>query len=70
MIDLNEVIVNRLKRIVRKAVLFYSLRNRNRKAVEIVDWLRLHLVKDVLLVGTAGDEHAGNPEMVNAGIIE
>jgi hypothetical protein len=65
-----ELIINRLKRTVRKAVLFYSLRNRNRKAVEIVEWLRFHLVKDVLLVGTVGDEHAGNPEMVNAGIIE
>jgi hypothetical protein len=65
-----ELIINRPKRMVRKAVLFYSLRNRNRKAVEIVEWLRLHLVKDVLLVGTVGDEHANNPGMINAGIIE
>jgi hypothetical protein len=46
------------------------LRNRNRKAVEIVDWLRLHSVKDVLLVGTAGEELTSNSEMVNVGIIE
>jgi hypothetical protein len=65
-----ELIIKRLKRTVRKAVLFYSLRNRNRKAVEIVEWLRFHLVKDVLLVGTIGDEHASNPGMINAGIIE
>jgi hypothetical protein len=27
-------------------------------------------VEDVLLVGTMGDEHAGDPQMVNTGIIE
>lgn len=59
-----------LKRAVRRAVLIYSVRNRRRKATDIVDWMRAHHVGDVLLVGTMGDEHAGDPEMVNAGIIE
>jgi hypothetical protein len=60
----------RFKRAVRKGVLWYSVRSRNRKAVEILAWLEEHDVADVLFVGTMGDEHAGNADMVNAGIVE
>ncbi|CAN5393546.1 hypothetical protein BH09ACT8_BH09ACT8_45590 [soil metagenome] len=51
-------------------MLWYSVRNRNRKAAEILAWLDAHDTKDVLFVGTMGDEHAGNADMVNAGIVE
>jgi hypothetical protein len=60
----------RTKRIVRKAVLAYSVRNRHRKADEILSWLDEQDVKDVLFVGTMGDEHIGNNDMANAGIVE
>lgn len=59
-----------LKRIVRKAVLAYSVRSRQRKADRILSWLAQRETSDVLLVGTMGDEHAHNPGMANAGIIE
>ena len=51
-------------------MLWYSVRNRNRKATDIDAWLKCHKVKDVLFVGTMGDEHEGNADMVNAGIVE
>ena len=51
-------------------MLWYSVRNRNRKATDIDAWLKRHKVKDVLFVGTMGDEHEGNADMVNAGIVE
>jgi len=51
-------------------VLWYSVRNRNRKATDIDAWLKCHKVRDVLFVGTMGDEHEGNADMVNAGIVE
>ena len=60
----------RLKQTVRKAVLWYSVRNRHRKATDITAWLEGHNVKDVLFVGAMGEEHAGNADMVNAGIVE
>jgi Methyltransferase domain len=60
----------RFKKVVRKAVLVYSVRNRRRKADQILAWLEEQDVKDVLLVGTMGDEHAANDDMVNAGIVE
>jgi hypothetical protein len=59
-----------VKKIVRKAVLAYSVRNRHRKASDIIAWLQEHDVKDILFVGTMGDEHAGNADMANAGIVE
>lgn len=58
------------KKVVRKAVLAYSVRNRHRKAADILAWLREQDVKDILFVGTMGDEHAGNSDMANAGIVE
>jgi hypothetical protein len=58
------------KKIVRKAVLVYSVRNRRRKADDILTWLKEQNVNDVLFVGTMGDEHAGNSDMSNAGIVE
>lgn len=63
-------ISDRWKQTVRKAVLRYSVRNRHRKATDITDWLEGHGVKDVLFVGAMGDEHAGNADMVNVGIVE
>lgn len=59
-----------IKQPVRKAVLSYSVRNRNRKAEQILAWLRRQNVRDVLFVGTMGEEHAGDDNMVNAGIVE
>ena len=61
---------DRFKQTVRKAVLWYSVRNRHRKAANITTWLAGHHVRDVLFVGAMGDEHAGNADMVNAGIVE
>jgi ubiquinone/menaquinone biosynthesis C-methylase UbiE len=51
-------------------VLIYSVRNRHRKATDITAWLADHDVKDVLFVGAMGEEHEGNADMVNAGIVE
>ena len=61
---------DRIKQPIRKAVLWYSVRNRNRKAEQILDWLQRRGVADVLFVGTMGDEHDGDANMVNAGIVE
>ncbi|MFC7673176.1 class I SAM-dependent methyltransferase [Mycolicibacterium sp. GCM10028919] len=58
------------KRLIRRAVLIYSLRNRNRKADRILAWLQSHDVKDVLLIGTTGDEYAGIELMEHSGIVE
>jgi hypothetical protein len=55
---------------MRKAVLWYSVRNRHRKAAAIMAWLKVQGVRDVLFVGTLGDEHAGNADMANTGIVE
>ena len=60
----------RFKQNVRKAVLWYSVRNRHRKATNITAWLEGQRVRDVLFVGAMGDEHAGDANMVNAGIVE
>lgn len=51
-------------------MLVYSVRNRHRKATDITAWLAGHNVKDVLFVGAMGEEHDGNADMVNAGIVE
>jgi hypothetical protein len=59
-----------LKRIIRKAILWYSLRNRNRKAIKIVAWLAIQGVRDVLFVGAMGEEHGSNSNMVNVDIVE
>lgn len=59
-----------VKKIVRKAVLAYSVRNRHRKAADILAWLHEQDVKNILFVGTMGDEHIGNADMINAGIVE
>lgn len=61
---------NALKRPIRRAVLWYSVGNRRRKAENILAWLQNHDVNSVLFVGTMGNEHAGNPNMTNAGIVE
>lgn len=58
------------KGFIRRAVLAYSLRNRNRKADRILAWLQPQNVKDVLLIGTTGDEHAGIQLMEHSGIVE
>jgi hypothetical protein len=58
------------RKIVRNAVLAYSVRNRHRKADHILAFLREKDVKDVLLVGASGDEHAGNDLMAHSGIVE
>jgi hypothetical protein len=58
------------KKIVRKAALAYSVRNRHRKADEILAWLKAQDVRDVLFVGQMGDEHAVNSQMPNVGIVE
>ena len=63
-------ISERLQQAIRKAVLSYSIGNRRRKAEHVVAWLRCHEVQSVLFVGTMGDEHSGNPDMANAGIVE
>lgn len=59
-----------VKHAVRKAVMAYSPRSRRRKAERILTWMSEHNVKDVLLVGTMGDERAGSSLHTNAGIIE
>ncbi|MCV7177482.1 class I SAM-dependent methyltransferase [Mycolicibacterium sphagni] len=61
---------SQFKKLVRKAVLAYSIRNRHRKADEILTFLDENDVENVLLVGTMGDEHIGNTGMANAGIVE
>lgn len=58
------------KRMARRAVLSYSVHNRRRKAERILKWMSTKDIHDVLLIGTMGDEHVGNPNMVNAGIVE
>jgi hypothetical protein len=58
------------RHLIRKAVLAYSVRNRHKKADMILKWLDQWNVHDVLLVGTMGDEHAGDANMSNAGIVE
>ncbi len=60
----------RFKKAMRRAVLAYSVRSRNRKADRILEWLATKGVKDVLLVGTMGDEQAQFDNMVNTGIVE
>lgn len=59
-----------LKSFVRKAVLWYSVRNRRRKARHIIDWVHGCKAENILLVGTMGDEYAGDANMANAGIVE
>ncbi len=61
---------SRLRPLVRRAVLAYSIRNRHRKARVIAQWMRERGCRDVMFVGTMGEEHAGNPNMANAGIVE
>lgn len=62
--------MGRLKQVVRKSVLKYSFRNRQRKAADILQWMADQHVKDVLFVGAMGDEYASNPVCANAGIVE
>jgi hypothetical protein len=59
-----------LKKYVRKAVLAYSKRNRQRKAESIVKFPERNNVKDVLFIGSTGDEGATDPYMSNLGIVE
>lgn len=58
------------KGVVRKAILAYSVRNRERKSAEILAWLETLNVTNVMFIGTMGDEHAGKSNMTNAGIVE
>lgn len=60
----------RFKKAIRKAVLAYSVRNRQKKTDLILAFLAAQRAKDVLLVGATGNEHDGNPGMANSGIIE
>jgi hypothetical protein len=60
----------RSKKIVRKVVLAYSIRNRQRKADRILAFAAENGLRTVLLVGVAGDEHAGDPKMIHSGIVE
>jgi hypothetical protein len=57
-------------RIVRKAVLTYSKRNRRRKADRILNFIQCNGVKDVLFIGTTGDEWSHDPTKANLGIVE
>lgn len=61
---------DRFKKVIRRAVLWYSVRNRSRKAIEILSWINDRGVKDVLFVGATGDQLASNADMVNTGIVE
>lgn len=54
----------------RRAVLWYSIRNRNRKAVMISEWMKLNGCHTVLFVGASGDEHLDDPNMANVGLVE
>jgi hypothetical protein len=59
-----------LARVSQKAVLAYSVRNRHRKADRILALMQDRRAESVLLVGAAGDEHDGDPNMIHSGIIE
>lgn len=63
-------LLNRLTRFVRRLVLWYSIRNRQRKAQHIAAWMRAHQCSTVLFVGVMGTEFTGNSSMSNAGIVE
>lgn len=58
------------KRTVRRAVLAYSMRSRQKKARRILAWMSERHVEDVLMVGAMGEEHSDNPMCANAGIVE
>jgi ubiquinone/menaquinone biosynthesis C-methylase UbiE len=58
---------NVVNKIVRKAALAYSARNRRRKAAAILTFLQQQKAKDVLLVGTMGETGSTIP---NADIVE
>jgi hypothetical protein len=61
----------RFKKLLRRTVVAYSVRNRHRKADNILAFLKEQGVKDLLLVGAlSGDEHAGNADMAHSGIVE
>lgn len=63
-------VTHRMKDALRRAVLAYSVRNRRHKAEAIRGWIEARGCVDALFVGTMGDEHAANPNMSNAGIVE
>ncbi|WP_164478461.1 class I SAM-dependent methyltransferase [Mycolicibacterium stellerae] len=61
---------SRFNKLIRQVALRYSVRNRHRKADQILTWLRERDVKDVLLVGTLGDKRASLSDLSNADIVE
>lgn len=61
---------SQFKKVVRKVVLTYQLRNRRRKADRILAFLNDTGAKDVLLIGATGDEDADDPTMAHSGLIE
>lgn len=58
------------QQVLRRAVLRYSIHNRNRKADAVTRWIAEQNCRNALFIGTIGAEHAKNPNMVNAGIVE
>jgi hypothetical protein len=46
-----------VRRVVRPLVVRYSIRNRNRKAALIADWMTAHGCQTVLFVGSSGTEN-------------
>ncbi|WP_020103493.1 class I SAM-dependent methyltransferase [Mycobacterium sp. 360MFTsu5.1] len=55
---------------VRRAVLKYSLYNRQKKTHFILGFMAEQGIRDVLLVGATGDEHCDDPNLANSGVIE
>jgi hypothetical protein len=60
------LIGNSLKKVVRRAVLCYSIRNRHAKARAISEWMSEHDCKTMLFVGALGRESGDS----NIGIVE
>jgi len=58
-----------MRPLIRKAAVAYSVRNRHRKARQILAWLDEQNISDVLFVGTMGNEPAEYNKQ-NAGIVE
>jgi hypothetical protein len=54
------------------ARLFYATAfyNRQKMARKISEWMKKHDCKTVFFIRTKGDEHAGDPKMATAGIVE
>src|SRR5215210_7872873 len=59
----------RFRTFVNRGVLYYSVRNRKRKAQNISTWMKDHDCRTVLLVGVLGDEYTGS-DIASADIVE